>query len=220
VIRIRYKDFSAGTHEATWLYGRAEGTARGATVYLVPGLTASQRKTVLRRLRQEASRGFGPALPRPQLALALGADRARRAARITGVIVRRRPAVTLAPGALVAVSMTLLVLTLAGGTGISPGSRGAQAAAGTPVRTLVRGIAADEAGGVGLGSGREQRVLVRRPALRRVAAAVSRPATWYARSPAPALAAAGPVGAVRVAAVRGPGCAQPACHRPGPGAAP
>jgi hypothetical protein len=46
---------------------------QGVTVYLVPGLTTWQRRAVIRRLRQEASRGFGPPLPLPQLALALWA---------------------------------------------------------------------------------------------------------------------------------------------------
>ena len=83
------------------MYGRAEGCARGARVYLLPGLTAGQRKAVIRRLRQEASRGFGPPLPLPQLALALGFDRVRTAARIVGAMVRLHPAVTLVPGAFV-----------------------------------------------------------------------------------------------------------------------
>src|ERR1700720_1811812 len=44
VIRIRYKDFSAGTHEVAGLHGRVERCPSGATVCLLPGLTARQRR--------------------------------------------------------------------------------------------------------------------------------------------------------------------------------
>ena len=57
MIRIRYRDLAPGLH------GKVERCARGVTVYLLPGLTGKQRKAVLRRLRQEASRGCGPGLP-------------------------------------------------------------------------------------------------------------------------------------------------------------
>jgi hypothetical protein len=134
VICIRYKDFSAGTHDATGLHGRAERGQHGVTVYLVPGLTACQRRAVIRRLRQEASRYVGPPLPLPQLAVALGLDRVRSAARVTGAIVRLHPAVTLLPSALVAVLMTLFVIASADGPGLSPGQRAvlADAAVGGP----------------------------------------------------------------------------------------
>jgi hypothetical protein len=134
VICIRYKDFSAGTHDATALHGRAERGPHGVTVYLVPGLTACQRRAVIRRLRQEASRYVGPALPLPQLTVALGLDRVRSAARITGAIVRLHPAVTLLPSALVAVLMTLFVIASADGPGLSQGRRAvlADAAAAGP----------------------------------------------------------------------------------------
>lgn len=128
MIRIRYKDFSAGTHEATWLHGRTVSCANGVTVYFVPGLTSWQRRAVIRRLRQEASRGFGPALPLPQLAVALGLDRLRTAARIAGAIVRLHPTVALLPSGLVAALMTLFVVASAGGSGIAPGLRDGLAA--------------------------------------------------------------------------------------------
>lgn len=134
MICIRHKDFSAGTHDATGLYGRAERGPHGVTVYLVPGLTACQRRAVIRRLRQEASRYVGPALPLPQLVVALGLDRVRSAARVTGAIVRLHPAVTLLPSALVAVLMTLFVIASADGPGLRPGQGAvlADAAAGGP----------------------------------------------------------------------------------------
>ncbi len=72
VIRIRYKDFSAGTHDVAGLQGRTERCGRAVTVYLLPGLAGWQRSAVIRRLRQEASRGT-----RPAAAAAAAGDRAR-----------------------------------------------------------------------------------------------------------------------------------------------
>jgi hypothetical protein len=124
VIRIRYKDFSVGAHDRAGLHGKAEGCARAATVYLLPGLTAWQRRAVIRRLRQEASRGFGPPLRQPQLAIAIGVDRARTAARIVTAIVRLHPAVTLLPSAFVVAMMTLFVIASGERPGITSGTRG------------------------------------------------------------------------------------------------
>jgi len=111
----------------TGLYGRAERGPHGVIVYLVPGLTTCQRRAVIRRLRQEASRYVGPALPLPQLAVALGLDRVRSAARITGAIVRLHPAVTLLPSAFAAALMTLFVLASADGPGLATGQPAALA---------------------------------------------------------------------------------------------
>src|SRR5450756_3037683 len=91
VIRIRYPDFSSGVRDLAGLHGIAESGAGGVTVYLLPGLTASQRKAVIRRLRQEASRGFGPPLPMPSLVIALGADRMRVAVGTTVAVFRLHP---------------------------------------------------------------------------------------------------------------------------------
>ncbi len=124
VIRIRYKDFSAGAHDRAGLHGKAEGCARAATVYLLPGLTAWQRRAVIRRLRQEASRGFGPPLRQPQLAIAIGVDRVRTATRIVTAIVRLHPAVTLLPSAVVVAMMTLFVIASGERTGITSGTQG------------------------------------------------------------------------------------------------
>jgi hypothetical protein len=114
VIRIRYRDFSAGTHTITGLHGVARHRAGGVTVYLVPGLTVRERRAALRRLRQEASRGFGPPLPLLALALALCADKLRTAAGTGAALIRLHPAVTLLPGVFVAAVMTLFVLASAG----------------------------------------------------------------------------------------------------------
>ena len=165
MIRIRYKDFSAGAHDRAGLHGKAEGCARAATVYLLPGLTAWQRRAVIRRLRQEASRGFGPPLRQPQLAIAIGADRVRTAARIVTAIVRLHPAVTLLPSAFVLVMLTLFVIASGERPGITPGTRGgladAAAVSGSTARTesaerarawIVQIAAAEGSGGVDAGT--------------------------------------------------------------------
>jgi hypothetical protein len=96
------------------LYGTAKRCPQGVTIYLVPGLTGRQRKAVIRRLRQEASRGCGPELPLPGLLVALAADRVRVSVRLTAAAVRLHPAATLLPAGLVAIGMMMLVLTSAG----------------------------------------------------------------------------------------------------------
>jgi hypothetical protein len=134
VIRIRYEDFSAGTHDVTGWHGKAVRGPRGVTLSLLPGLTAGQRRAVIRRLRQEASRGFGPPLPAPQLAVALGLDRLRAAAGTVRAIVRLHPVVTLVPGAFATVVMALFVIASAAGPGGPAAARaglaGAPAAGG------------------------------------------------------------------------------------------
>jgi hypothetical protein len=103
------------------LHGRAERGPQGVTVYLLPGLTTWQRRAVIRRLRQEASRGFGPPLPLPQLALALCLDQVRTAARVAGGIIRLHPAAALVPGAFAVAVLALLLVTST--DGLSAASR-------------------------------------------------------------------------------------------------
>jgi hypothetical protein len=232
VIRIRYEDFSAATHDMAGLYGRVEHGTRGVTVCLLPGLTAGQRQAAIRRLRQEASRGFGPALPLPQLAFALGVDQVRTTARVARSMVRLHPAVTLVPSAFVVAMVTLFVIAagdrsgLAPGTGrgladavVSPSVARALGTASGPVRATR--VTADQrtevtvAGGTRLGSGRST---VTPPAHRSTAAhqrhaqgrrpdrGHARPA-WYVCSPVTATAA-------------GPRDGQLACRRPVPWAVP
>ena len=124
MIRIRYKDFSAGTHTTGGFHGVARHRAGGVTVYLVPGLTVGERRAVLRRLRWEASRGFGPPLPLLALVLALCADKVRTTAGTGAALIRLHPAVTLLPGVFIAAVMTLFVLAAAGRTvELTPGSQ-------------------------------------------------------------------------------------------------
>ena len=191
MIRIRYKDFSAGTHDATGLHGRAERGPHGVTVYLVPGLTACQRRAVIRRLRQEASRYVGPPLPLPQLAVALGLDRVRSAARVAGAILRLHPAVALLPGAFIAVLMAMFVIASADGPGLSQGQRTmlADAAAGPGMPQAVTEAIVPAGGASARRSALDagQRTLIAQPRARRLGrtAFVYRgPGGWCACPPA------------------------------------
>ncbi|MGH3244778.1 MAG: hypothetical protein ACRDOI_00970 [Trebonia sp.] len=149
MIRIRYEDVAAGTHVVAGRYGRVERGPRWVTVYLLPGLADGQRRAVIRRLRQEASRGFGPPLPPPQLALALGIDRVRTAARIGRAIVRLHPAVTLVPGAFVVAMMTLFVVAAGNRPDIAPTTRGGLAAAAAVSGGITRAVTAVPPRGLG-----------------------------------------------------------------------
>lgn len=174
------------------LHGRAERGPRGVTVYLIPGLTACQRRAVFRRLRQEASRYVGPALPLPQLVVALGLDRVRSAARISGAIVRLHPALTLLPGALVAALMSLFVIASADGAALATGQRAGladPAAAGAGVRAVSEAVVPGRPGGMTSAvsasvNGPAKRALGGHPVRRiRTVSLARRSATWYACSP-------------------------------------
>ena len=128
VIRVRRRDFASGSHKVAGLQGIAERAPRGVTIYLLPGLTSRQRRAVIRRLRQEASRGCGPELPLAQLLVALLLDRVRGALGLAAAAVRLHPGTTLLPAAFVATVMTLFVLVSAG-VGPVPAGRPALAAA-------------------------------------------------------------------------------------------
>ena len=94
MIKIRYRDpqeLSPGLHAAAERHGRT------TTVYLIPGLTAAQRRAALRRLRMSARRGQAPRLPTPQLALALLADRVRITVGQAGAVFRSHPAGSTVP---------------------------------------------------------------------------------------------------------------------------
>jgi hypothetical protein len=94
MIKIRYRD---PRELAPGLYAAAECHSRGTTVYLLPGLSAAQRRAALRRLRISARRGCGPQLPAAQLAVALLADRIRTAAGRAGAVFRSHPAASTVP---------------------------------------------------------------------------------------------------------------------------
>ena len=128
VIRVRRRDFVSGSHNVAGFQGIAERLPRGVTIYLLPGLTGRQRRAVIRRLRQEASRGCGPELPLPQLVIALLLDRVRGALGLAAAALRLHPGTTLLPAAFVGVVLTLFVLA-SGGVGPVPTARPALAAA-------------------------------------------------------------------------------------------
>jgi hypothetical protein len=180
VIRVRRRDFVSGSHNVAGFQGIAELLPRGVTIYLLPGLTGRQRRAVIRRLRQEASRGCGPALPLPQLVIALLLDRVRGAFGLAGAVLRLHPGSTLLPAAFVGAVLTLFVLAsggvepvqaprpalavaqstagpvprAVGGAGglvaIGPGSRGASAGGAGAVGIRPSSLGT---GGRGLGSG-------------------------------------------------------------------
>jgi hypothetical protein len=158
VIRIRYPDFSSGASDLAGLHGIAEPSARGVTVYLLPGLTGRQRKAVIRRLRQEASRGFGPALPLFWLVIALCVDRMRMAVGTALAVFRLHPTATLLPG-VAAAAMALFVLSSTGGApGPAPrtGLAGVLVINGNPASAVGSAIgdpssAIGDPNGIGLG---------------------------------------------------------------------
>jgi len=86
VIKIRYSDLPAGLHVRTAVQGRR------TILYLLPGLTAAQRRAALRRARSNARVGYGPRLPAAEIALALSADRIRTTARNSLAAARIHPA--------------------------------------------------------------------------------------------------------------------------------
>ena len=94
MIKIRYRDadeLSPGLHAAAVPQGR------NTIVFLLPGLTAAERRAALRRLRLSARMGYCPPLPPVQLALALFADRIRTTVGQLGTLVRSHPAGSTVP---------------------------------------------------------------------------------------------------------------------------
>jgi hypothetical protein len=141
VIKIRYRDadeLSPGLHAAAVRQGRS------TIVFLLPGLTAAERRAALRRLRLSARMGYCPPLPPVQLALALVADRIRTTVGQLGTLVRSHPAGSTVPVmvisagaiaflALSAVSIQVLHLPHhPGASSALPGTNG-ESARGIPV---------------------------------------------------------------------------------------
>lgn len=110
LIKIRYSDLQPGLHAS------AETEGKHTVLYLVPGLSPTDRQSAIDRLRASAKVGRGPKLPAIPLALALMADRisvnsrnAAAAARLhpTGLAI---PAVVLAgAGVLYALLVTVSI---------------------------------------------------------------------------------------------------------------
>lgn len=69
MIKIRYSDLPPGLHAS------AETEGKHTVLYLIPGLSPTDRQCAIDRLRASAKVGHGPKLPAIPLALALMADR-------------------------------------------------------------------------------------------------------------------------------------------------
>jgi hypothetical protein len=105
VIKIRYSDLPGGLHVRTTVQGRH------TILYLLPGLTATQRRAALCRARSNARVGYGPRLPTAGVAVALTADRIRMTARNSIAAVRIHP-VFFVPAAIVIASVTVAYLLM------------------------------------------------------------------------------------------------------------
>jgi hypothetical protein len=103
VIKIRYADLPGG------LYARAEVRGRDTVIYLLPGLTAAQRRTALQRVRSSARLGKGPRLPAAGLARARVADWVRIRARAAVAALHLRP-LAAAPSIVIILATVFLVL--------------------------------------------------------------------------------------------------------------
>jgi hypothetical protein len=105
VIKIRYSDLPGG------LYVRVGIQGRNTILYLLPGLTAAQRKAAIRRARSAARVGHGPGLPALAVARALAADRIRTTVRNGLGAMRMHPAIFFPPLIIiVAVAVAYLLL--------------------------------------------------------------------------------------------------------------
>lgn len=118
MIKIRYVGLPEGLH------ARAEALGRRRTIYLVPGLSAAQRREALGRLRREARIGHGPPLPAPGLALAVAVDSAKTTARNGVAAVRCHPAGSLFLTMSAASMIVCYVLFVSVSIHLLPGPRG------------------------------------------------------------------------------------------------
>lgn len=123
MIKIRYADLPGGLH------ARAEARGRHTVIiYLLPGLTVSQRRAVLRRLRSSAQQGHGPLLSRTGIARAMVTDRIRTNFRNAAAALRVHPGMLTPPLVLTvaaAVAFVLLVPVPVGINSAPPGNPGA-----------------------------------------------------------------------------------------------
>ena len=105
VIKIRYSDLPAGLHLS------AEVRGKHTVLFLLPGLTAPQRKAAVRRARSAARVGHGPALPALGLARAVAADRIATTVRNGLAATRMHPAIFIPPMIImVSVAITYVLL--------------------------------------------------------------------------------------------------------------
>ena len=105
MIKIRYADLPAGLHV------RAVASGRNTIIYLLPGLTHSERRAALLRARSSASMGHGPCLPAAGVAAAVARDRVAATARNGAAAFRAHPLLLLPPVLIIA-SATLAYVML------------------------------------------------------------------------------------------------------------
>ena len=101
MIKVRYCDLPGGMHAS------AKREGRRTILYLRPGLSPAERRSVIDRLRGSARVGHGPRLPAIPLALALTANRSRLNLRNAAAAVRLHPTGFAIPVVLIAVGAIL-----------------------------------------------------------------------------------------------------------------
>jgi hypothetical protein len=104
VIKIRYADLPGGLHV------RVAASGKNTIIYLLPGLTAVQRRAALRRARSTARMGQGPGLPTVGVAGAVAADGIRTTLRNIAGAMRGHPAVFVPPIVIIGAAAVVYVL--------------------------------------------------------------------------------------------------------------
>jgi hypothetical protein len=106
VIKIRYSDLPGGLHV------RVDVQGRHTILYLLPGLTAAQRKAAIRRASNAARMGHGPGLPAVGVARALAADRIRTTVRNGLAAMRMHPAIFFPPLVIIVAGAYLFLVSV------------------------------------------------------------------------------------------------------------
>ena len=96
MIKIRYADLPHGLH------ARVHTAGRRTVIYLLPGLSAVQRRDALGRLIRASRQGYGPRLRTPEVRFAVARDVAKTTTRNGLAAVRCHPAGSVALAALIA----------------------------------------------------------------------------------------------------------------------
>jgi len=109
LIKIRYADLPAGLHV------RAEARGRSTIIYLLPGLTPTERRAALLRARRSASLGYGPRLSATGVAAAVTVDQIKATLR-NGVVAFRAHPLLLFPPVIIAATATMVYIMLVSGT--------------------------------------------------------------------------------------------------------
>ena len=128
MIKIRYADLPGGLHV------RVAASGKDTIIYLLPGLTAMQRRAALRRARSSARMGHGPGLPTAGVAGAMAADGIRTTLRNAAAAMRAHPAIFVPPMVIIACAAIAYVLLVSVTIKVhSPQDVGPGNAAGVPI---------------------------------------------------------------------------------------